>query len=90
LDIQEVSSFTDFFVLCSASSNRMLDALAEEVMKSAKSIINWQGSIEGQPNDGWLVIDLGDVVVHLFIPEQRKYYNLEQLWNKGKVILHLQ
>ena len=46
--------------------------------------------VEGRPEDGWLLVDLGDVVVHLFSPEQREYYRLEQLWDKAKVLLRLQ
>jgi len=47
-------------------------------------------NIEGESRDGWLVADLEDIVIHLFSPELRNYYKLEQLWSKGKVILNLQ
>jgi ribosome-associated protein len=68
----------------------MLDSLAEEVIKTAKHNIDFSAKIEGQAMAGWLLIDLGDIIVHLFAPDQRQYYRLEQLWDSGKVLLHLQ
>lgn len=90
LDIQHISSFADYFVLCNGTSDRMLDALADAVMESVKKEHGLNASVEGKPEDGWLVVDLGDVVVHLFSPDQRDYYDLEKLWDKGKVLLRLQ
>jgi ribosome-associated protein len=49
-----------------------------------------KGRLEGLPQDGWLLIDYMDVVVHLFSPDRRDYYRLEELWGKGKVLLRLQ
>lgn len=68
----------------------MLDALADETGKTAKQKFGLIGRIEGIPQSGWMVVDLGDVVVHLFSQEQRDYYRLEELWNKGKVLVRLQ
>ncbi len=90
LDIQNISSFADYFVLCNGTSDRMLESLADAVMESAKKEFGVVSALEGEPIDGWLVIDLGDVVVHLFSPEQRGYYDLERLWDRGRVLLRLQ
>ncbi|NMC79849.1 MAG: ribosome silencing factor [Chloroflexi bacterium] len=90
LDIQGIASFADYFIVCSGSSDRMLDSLANSVLQTAKQQFNIHTVVEGNPGSGWLVIDLGDIVVHLFSPDQRDYYRLEQLWDKGKVLLHLQ
>lgn len=90
LDISEISSFTDFFIFCSGTSDRMLDSLAEEVLNQAKHKIKNNAKLEGNATSGWMVVDLGDIVVHLFDPGQRKYYRLEQLWENGKILLHLQ
>ncbi len=90
LDIQHISSFADYFVLCNGTSDRMLDALADAVMEAVKKEHGLNALVEGKPEDGWLVVDLGDVVVHLFSPDQRDYYDLEKLWDKGKVLLRLQ
>ncbi len=90
LDIHEVASFTDYFVVCSGTSDRMLDSLGDAVVTTAKQQFGLNGKIEGRSSDGWLVVDLGDVVVHLFSPDQRDYYRLEQLWESGKVLVRLQ
>ncbi|MGD8406900.1 MAG: RsfS/YbeB/iojap family protein, partial [Anaerolineales bacterium] len=49
-----------------------------------------KGRVEGEARGGWLVVDYGDVVLHLFSPDQRDYYKLEELWSEGKVLLKLQ
>ena len=90
LDIHEIASFTDYFVICSGTSDRMLDSLGDAVIEKIKKTYQINGKIEGRPSDGWVVIDLGDVVVHLFSPDQRSYYRLEELWERGKVLLRLQ
>jgi ribosome-associated protein len=60
------------------------------VAEKTKQDFGLNSRIEGNPSDGWLVIDLGDVVVHIFSPDQRDYYHLEHLWERGKVLLRLQ
>jgi ribosome-associated protein len=90
INIQEIANFADYFVLCSGSSDRMLEALADNVLTKARETYKLKGKREGRSNDGWLVIDFGDVVVHIFTPDQREYYQLEKLWDRGKVLLHLQ
>jgi ribosome-associated protein len=89
MDIQEVASFADYFVLCSGTTDRMLGALADSVMETGKKQFRIISSIEGDPIDGWLVVDLGDVVVHLFSPDQREYYDIEKLWDHGKILVRL-
>ena len=90
LDIHEIASFADYFVICTGTSDRMLSALADAVSESTHQNFHLAARIEGRPEDGWMVVDLGDTVVHLFAPEQREYYHLEQLWEKGKTLLRLQ
>lgn len=90
LDIQNVASFADYFILCNGTSDRMLESLARAIRDDVKQQFDVIAAVEGQPVDGWLVIDLGDVVVHLFSPDQRDYYDLEKLWDRGKILLRLQ
>jgi ribosome-associated protein len=90
LDLQKVAMFTDYFVLCTGTSDRMLDALAEGVEDAAREKHAARGHREGQASSGWVVVDFGQVIVHLFAPEVRDYYKLEELWREGKVLLHLQ
>ena len=90
LDLKDIASFTDYFVLCNGTSDRMLDALAKTVMDGTRAQYKKKGRLEGEAHDGWLVVDYGDVVVHLFSPDQRDYYQLEELWSEGKVLLRVQ
>jgi ribosome-associated protein len=90
LDIHEIASFTDYFIIGNGTSDRMLDALANAVMDTARDDFKLHSHKEGHPSAGWLVIDFGDIVVHLFSPDQRDYYQIEKLWDRGKVLLRLQ
>lgn len=90
MDIRELADFAEYFVICSGTSDRMLNALADDVLENVRQNYKMKGRVEGQPHDGWLLIDYGDVIVHLFSPDRRDYYRLEELWNQGKVLLRLQ
>jgi ribosome-associated protein len=90
MDIQEVTTITDYFVICSGTSNRMLDALANAVREKMREEHSIKGRIEGLPQNGWVLADYGDVVVHIFSEDQREYYQLEELWSGGKTLLRLQ
>jgi len=90
LDIHEIASFADYFIICTGTSDRMLESLADAILETAAKRYDLNGKLQGLASSGWLVIDLGDIVVHLFSPDQRDYYRLEQLWDKGKVIVRLQ
>jgi ribosome-associated protein len=68
----------------------MLGSLAKAAAEKAHELLDIKREAEGNPNSGWLVVDLDDVVVHLFSPDQREYYRLEELWERGKVLLRLQ
>ena len=90
LDIHEISDFADYFVICSGSSDRMLQALTEEIVKKLRSQYNIRGRTEGLAKDGWILIDYGDIILHLFTHQKRNYYRIEELWGAGKILLHLQ
>lgn len=90
LDISTVSDFADYFVICTGTSDRMLNALADSVTDKVREQYGFKPRVEGMPQEGWLLADFGDVILHLFSPERRSYYRLEELWGKGKVLLHLQ
>lgn len=90
LDIQEITTFTDYFILCNGTSDRMLQALSNSLREFVKQEYEINVQLEGESRDGWIVADLEDIVIHFFSPELRNYYKLEQLWSKGRVILNLQ
>ncbi len=68
----------------------MLAALAKSVKEEVKSEHQLNATIEGNASSGWVLLDIGDIIVHLFSPEQRNYYRLEELWSGGKVLVKLQ
>jgi ribosome-associated protein len=71
----------------------MLQALADAVMDQVRKEykeFNIRGRKEGQAENGWVLVDFGDVILHLFSPERRGYYQLEELWNLSKILLRLQ
>ena len=68
----------------------MLDSLAKAVSEKAHEILDIKIHPEGEASSGWLLIDLEDIIVHVFSPDQREYYQLEDLWERGKVLLRLQ
>ena len=90
MDIKELASFTSYFIICTATSSRMLNALADGVIEKTLEEHKRKGHIEGKPDAGWLVVDYGDIVVHLFDADLRRYYNLEELWKDGKILLRVQ
>ena len=90
LDIKEIASFTDYFIICTATSNRMLKALADGVIEKTLQEHKKKGHIEGGPESGWMIVDYGDIVVHVFDSDLREYYRLEELWDEGKVLLRIQ
>lgn len=68
----------------------MLRALMESAQDEVRKNYRLKTNIEGEPLDGWMLADYGDVVLHVFSADQRRYYGLEALWADGKVLLHLQ
>ena len=91
LDLQEHSIVADFFVICTGTSGRQLDALADAVTDTLRKTHRLKPPrVEGHAGGGWLLIDYQTVVVHLFSPEQRKRYQLEDLWRETKTLLRIQ
>ena len=88
LDISQVSSFSDYFIICNGTSDRMLKSLSDTVIETSKRNF-LMDRLEGRPENGWVLVDLGDIIVHLFSPDQRDYYQLEELWSNAKVVLKL-
>lgn len=90
MDLKNIVSFTDYFVICTGTSDRMLNALADAAVDDISKKHRRKGKKQGLARDGWVVVDFGDIVVHLFSPDQRDFYKLEELWKDGKVLLRLQ
>jgi ribosome-associated protein len=87
LDLRELTSVFDFFVLVTGASRRQLHAISEEIDQAFRREYNDRRmGIEGFAESRWILLDFGDVVVHLFDQETRDYYNLEQLWAGAKKV----
>ena len=81
IDVKNISSLTDFMVIASGTSNRHLAAMSERVLDGLKEN-NVSGiRIEGQGGDEWLLVDAGDVIIHLMSSDAREFYDLESLWD---------
>lgn len=68
----------------------MVQALADAAIEQVKNKFDLIGRIEGLPAYGWVLVDFGDVILHIFSPERRQYYRLEDLWIHGKILLRVQ
>lgn len=80
LDVQSLTSVADHMVIASGTSNRHLKALADQVMDAAKKAGHPPLGTEGQSGAEWVLVDLGDIIVHLMLPATRELYDLERLW----------
>ena len=90
LDIGQVANFADYFVIASATNPRQMQALVNTLDEDLNDPGVPAIRREGDANSGWVLLDLGDVVVHLFDQETRDYYNLEALWSRGVSIVRFQ
>lgn len=90
LDVREVCTFASYFVICSGDSDRQLQAIADEIEKVLKKNDSRLVHTEGTSSSGWILCDYGFLVVHIFTPEQREYFNFDELWSKAKVVLQVQ
>ncbi len=83
LDIQGISTIADYLVIATGTSDKQVQAIAESVRSGLKKY-GKAIDIEGKKEGKWVVIDYGDVIVHIFIEELRRYYNLDELWSAAK------
>jgi len=90
LDIRQVSTIADYFVICSAETDRQIRAVVEAIDEGMKRQAGLDPRIEGTPDTGWVVLDYSDVVVHVFSEAQREFYRLERLWSKAPPVVVLQ
>lgn len=86
LDIREVSSFTDYFVICTGSNARQIQAIADSVALTLKELGELPISREGYDKAEWILLDYGDFLVHVFSQTARDYYDLERLWKNAKEV----
>ena len=86
IDISEVSSIADFFVLASGSNRSQVQAMADYVEEKMHKAGFHLKQIEGYDGAGWILMDFADIVVHIFDRENRDFYDLERIWKDGKIV----
>ncbi len=90
LDIHELSVIADFFVICTGANSRQIaaiaDAIDEMLSKEGVRVLHR----EGKPESGWVLLDFGDVICHVFGPVEREFYRLERLWSAAPRLLYVE
>lgn len=89
LDMRKVTLLADYYVLCDGSSVRQISAISDELIEKLKKAGTRSASVEGTPESGWILIDFGSVIVHIFSPAQRAYYQLEELWQDAPIVVRM-
>jgi ribosome-associated protein len=84
LDLREVTSFADFFLVCSGTNPRQIQAISEEIGLQLRERGEYPLSVEGFDNADWILADYGDYLIHVFSEKARSYYDLERLWRHAK------
>ena len=86
LDLTGITSFTDYFVVCTGANSRQIQAISDEISLQLKDRGDLPISVEGYREAEWVLVDYGDFLVHIFSPRARDYYDLERLWRNAKSI----
>ena len=87
LDLREIASFTDFFVITSGANERQVQAISDEVLERLKKRGSPAARVEGRKTAEWILLDYGDFIVHVFADKARKFYDLERLWRESKRLI---
>ena len=86
LDVQNISLLADYFVIMQAGSERQVKAVTEAIVETVHEANEDLHSVEGKDGANWILLDLGDVIVHVFKEETRQFYNLEKLWSDAPLV----
>jgi ribosome-associated protein len=86
LDLRSVTSFTDYFLICSGGSSRQNHAISDEIGERLAQMGLKPLSTEGYESANWILMDYGDFLVHIFSPESREFYDLERLWSMAETV----
>ncbi len=89
LDLRGLAPFADYFVIMSAESSRQIEALEEDLIQTLKESGILRHRREGTPASGWVLLDFSNVIVHVFSPEEREFYDLERLWQRAPQVVRV-
>jgi ribosome-associated protein len=90
LDVRPVSILADYFIICTGATERQIKAIVDEVLERADQVGMKPFHIEGTPDSGWVIVDYGSIIAHIFMPAQRDYYQLERLWADASLVVSIQ
>jgi ribosome-associated protein len=86
LDVHEISLLADYFVICSGNSERQINAIVDEIIEQVEKQQVEVKRVEGKDGGKWVLIDLSDVIIHVFSNSERDFYNLEKLWSDAPLV----
>ena len=89
LDLRDLAPFADYFVVMTADSARQIEALEEDLSNAMKQAGVPRHHREGSPASSWVLLDFADVLIHIFGPEERAFFNLERLWNRAPQVVRI-
>lgn len=89
LDVHKATYIADYFVVATASSERQMAALTDRVLRQAKDEEIRPSHVEGTPDSGWVLVDFGDVILHVFSPALRDFYQLEKVWSDSTTVVRV-
>lgn len=90
LDVRPVSLLADYFIICTGDTERQVKAIVDEIVQKADKSGLRPLQIEGTPASGWVILDYGSIIAHIFMPAQRDYYQLERLWSDAPLVVRMQ
>jgi ribosome-associated protein len=86
LNLTEVTSFADYFVICTGANSKQVQAIADEIGVQLKHAGELPNSMEGYSQAEWVLVDYGDLLIHVFSTKAREYYSLERLWRNARTV----
>ena len=86
LDLTGITSFADYFVICTGANQRQVQAIGDEVALQLKQVGELPNSVEGYTQAEWVLVDYGDLLIHVFSTKAREYYGLERLWRNARTV----
>lgn len=86
IDISEITAIADYFIICSGSNPSQIDAIIDNIQETLGQAGFYAKRIEGNRNSGWILMDFGDIVVHVFSRDDRLFYDLERIWRDGRSV----
>ena len=89
LDMQKVTLLADYYILCDGASKRQIDAITDALLEDLKKAGTRKAMVEGTSESGWVLVDFGSVIVHIFSPDKRAYYQLEDLWQQAPIVVRM-